>query len=58
MAGSDDSSDVLMGGSTADAYGRPVLLLLLLDVQVSVVVRVCEQRSIRRFYVVSSRTIN
>ena len=58
MAGSDDFSDVLMGGATVDAYGCLVFLLLLPDVQVSVAVRVCEQRSIRRFYVVSSRKMN
>lgn len=42
MAGSDDISDVLMGGATVDAYGRLVLLLLLPHVQISVAVRVCE----------------
>ena len=40
VAGSDDSCDVLMGGTTADAYGCSVLLLLLPHVQVPATVRV------------------
>ena len=55
QSGADDSCNVLLGGTPADAHGVPVLLPLVPHVQVPATVRVHKQRSIGWIHVVGRR---